>query len=287
MNTIQNQIQNITDDIFFLKKYILFFTYFMNMYPLGKNNTFLVNSIGECKCGNTKRMLLYLFGSRLENKITINNYKDYDYFKGPVSIYIENLRNKAIKENKHLMVDISLGAIDHTFVINFMHDKVYIYQSYIKINPLVITKLSPQDYNNMMFMIDEFSKMSTNVNNISITDKMMSIMVSLFGANHFDIKYLFDRKFSIDYSIYDRSIFYKNVIDVCKIYNEKFIKKNKYVTYEYKNTNYASRENQYMHKFYGNVLYGEYKNMINEMTTYVKNEDIENIAKSLENRKQY
>lgn len=276
-----NENQNIIDDIFFLKRYILFFTYFMHMYPLGKNNTFLVNSIGECKCGNTKRMLLYLHGSRLENRRFIRNQEDYNKFGSPVSQYIEKLRQQTKQNGKHLMVDISLGAIDHTFVINFVGDDVYIYQSYIKINPLVITKLSQSDYVNMMFIIDELSVMSTNKNKIAITDKIMSIMVSLFGANHFDIKYLFDHKFSIDHSFYDRSIYYQNIIDICKIYNDKFVKTGKYVTYEYKNLNNPNREDAYYYTFYGNVLYNEYKNLISNLVTFIQNDDLNDISKAL------
>lgn len=277
-----NSIKAITEDIFFVKKYILFFTYFMYLYPLGNNNTFLVNSIGECKCGNTKRMLLYLFGSREKNKKYIRNTSDLNFFGKSVTSFIEKKRIEAQKLNKHLMVDISLGAIDHTFVLNFLGNDVYIYQSYIKINPIVITKLSDDEYKCLLYVIDRLSIMSSDIDKICIDNKIMSIMVLLFGVYHYDIKYLFDNKFSIDWIFYDRTDFYMNVIDICNLYHDKFIKKGTYITYDYKKKTKWDREDKYYYSFYGNVLINEYKMMISELSKNVRNENIDNLVKILD-----
>lgn len=276
--------------IFLVKKYIVFLSYFMYMYPLKKNGRTLVTSLDRCRCGNSQRMLTYLFNFDNDNQISINNPNKFKKIKS-VSKYIFDKVVEADKMNKHLLIKVHMGIIDHTFIIDIYKGDTYIYQSYIDINPLIITKLSGSHATLLFSTLDKIGEMSADTNKIHISHKMMKNMVRLFGVSSSNIKFEFDDNLIINTKIVDPNEFYNNLLSICWLYYDKFIKLGKLVSFEYLKKNSVEhmkqliknkrKDDKLVEEFDGNMLFYEYMNLVKELMDISNDASIKKLYKKL------
>jgi len=274
-------MDKLDDLIFLVKKYIVFLSYFMYMYPLKKNNKTLVNSLDRCKCGNSQRMLTYLLNFDTDNQVRINNKKELDKIES-ISKYIFNKVVEADAQNKHLLIKIHLGIIDHTFVMDIYKGNVYIYQSYIDINPLIITKLKSSHVKDLFDMLDKMATMSTDLNKVHIDNYMMESMSRIFGVPSSKIKFEFDDNVIFGTKILDPIEFYDKMTDICWLYYEKFVKIGKLVTFEYldpKNKNkYKKTDDALVEEFDGDMMYNEFTHLIHELQKLTNSDRMTNLC---------
>lgn len=133
-------------------KYIDFFVIFFQMYPIEKYGALFTCSIGSntisgvTKCGPTARMLEYLYGFN-------NDYIYLDYSKENLFI---SVLNDIQKNNKHTLISIHMGNIDHVFILEYINNKWFIFQSYYDNYTLRKNELSDLQISNLSKIMNKY-----------------------------------------------------------------------------------------------------------------------------------
>ncbi|AYV82237.1 MAG: hypothetical protein Homavirus19_6 [Homavirus sp.] len=274
------------DLIFLVKKYIVFISYFMYMFPLGKNNRTLVSGLDRCRCGNSQKMLSYLFNFNSSDDITINSDKKLRKIHSISRYIFDNLTRC---NNNDVVIKIHLGIIDHTFIIGISNGNVYLYQSYIDVNPLVVTKLDQSGMIDLFMVLDSIAEMSVSVHKVHITHNMMEIFSRLFGVPSSAVKYEFDDNFSINTKVVDVDEFYNQLIDICWLYYDNFVKLDHYVSFKYLKKNSVEHMKRTIadkskrsddilaEKFDGDMIYYEFTHLVKELCKISNNAKIEKL----------
>jgi hypothetical protein len=239
-------------------------------------------------------MLSYLFGIDHSTEIVVDSVAKLEEL-GSVNSYTFN---KLVTSKNSMIIKINLGIIDHTFIIGISEGSIYLYQSYININPLVITKLDGESVIKLFTILNEIAVMSAESDHEGMCIKLstMKYLSRLFGVPSSAIKIDLDRKFRINSTNVDIAHFYNKLIDICWIYYEKFVMLNKYISFDYlkKGTDehlkivtedkYKGTDNLLADQFYGDTIYYEYKQLVEELCRITGYKKILELHELLEKR---